>query len=76
MGNLLSDITNGAIPTAFEGGEALWNSVMDNLKSEINDDIWYHGNAVKYPAVVNQPDWNLVKDVLLGNRPISDLGCK
>ena len=75
MGNLLSALTNGYIPTAFDGGEALWESVMDNLMSFVNDDPWYQGNAVKYPKSVNQPNWNEVRDVLEGRMSIADFGC-
>ncbi|MFD2551630.1 hypothetical protein ACFSQP_07365 [Bizionia sediminis] len=32
------------------------------------------GNAT--PITVNRPEWEKVKNVLLGNRPISDLGCE
>ena len=32
------------------------------------------GNATS--ITVNRPEWDKVKNVLLGNRPISDLGCE
>lgn len=60
----------------FDGGYDLWESVMNNLVSFVNDDPWYGGSSFKYPAVSNVEDYQKVKDVLEGNRPISDLGCK
>jgi hypothetical protein len=62
----------GIFPTAFEGADELWNAFQDNLENFIftND-----GQAQKLPSQIDRPDWDKVRDVLEGNRPISDLGC-
>lgn len=54
-------------------GEVLWNKMKQNLKNYLNA----HGGC----AIVNtnnlyRPDWNKVKDVLMGVKPISVLGCE
>ena len=59
-------------PSAFEGGDEFWEDFQDNIQSFINDNA---GQAQKEGTQINRPDWETVKDVLQGNRPISDLGC-
>lgn len=61
--------------TPFQGGDALWTSFQVKLEAFINNPT-NAGVAQKQNPVTARPDWEKVKDVLLGNRPISDLGCE
>ncbi|NQY28324.1 MAG: hypothetical protein HRT69_02525 [Flavobacteriaceae bacterium] len=40
----------------------------------VNDEI-NGGEGEIGQSSINRPQWDHVKDVLLGNKPISDLGC-
>jgi hypothetical protein len=62
-----------AVPTAFEGADELWNAFQDNLESFISTN---DGQAHKLPSQIDRPDWDKVRDVLEGSRPITDLGCE
>jgi hypothetical protein len=57
----------------FNGADALWNSFQEKVQNFTNDNGGV-GNATS--ITVNRPEWDKVKNVLLGNRPISDLGCE
>tara|TARA_B110000503_G_scaffold128217_1_gene198882 strand:- start:501 stop:2321 length:1821 start_codon:yes stop_codon:yes gene_type:complete len=57
---------------AFLGADALWESFQEKLNIFVNDN---GGNSTELSPVINRPDWDKVQDVLLGLRPISDLGC-
>jgi len=57
----------------FFGADALWASFQNKLKEFVNSK---GGNAVINTPVKYRPDWEKVKDVLEGKRPVSDLGCK
>lgn len=61
--------------TPFEGADALWKSWQKNFQNFVNDPK-NGGTAQKVAPVIYRPDWEKVKDVLKGNRPLSDLGCK
>ncbi|MDZ4146790.1 MAG: hypothetical protein U1C58_00755, partial [Flavobacteriaceae bacterium] len=56
----------------FSGADALWLSFQQKVQNftNLNGGI---GN-IALPSI-NRPNWDEVKEVLLGNRPISDLGC-
>ncbi len=50
----------------------LWYTFQENMKDFVNN----NGGAANVGTdSTNRPDWQKVKDVLLGNRPKSDLGC-
>ncbi|WP_417195715.1 hypothetical protein [Bizionia sp.] len=57
----------------FDGADALWSSFQQKVQNFTNNNGGV-GNAT--PITVNRPEWEKVKNVLLGNRPISDLGCE
>ncbi|MEQ9466623.1 MAG: hypothetical protein RLN88_04375 [Ekhidna sp.] len=61
-------------PSAFEGADALWSAFQDNLENYINDPA-NGGQAQKENPQIDRPDWDKVNEVLMGTRPISDLGC-
>ena len=50
----------------------MWYSFQNNMDNFVNNN---GGNSIIKPDIKNRPNWNKVKDVLLGIRPISDLGC-
>lgn len=56
----------------FQDPDNLWNSFQRKIQDFTNDN---GGVGNMAPISTNRPDWDMVKDVLLGNRPISDLGC-
>lgn len=64
-----------ATDTPFEGGDALWTSFQNKLQEFVNNPT-NGGVSQKLSPVKNRPDWEKVKAVLQGSRPISDLGCK
>ena len=52
------------------GANVIYGKKLNNL---VNNN---GGSSMELTAITdNRPDWNKVKDVLLGVRPISDLGC-
>jgi hypothetical protein len=63
------------IQSAYDGGDALWTQFQTNLQTFINKPA-NGGLAQKQTPVISRPDWEKVKAVLRGEKPISDLGCK
>jgi len=59
---------------AFDGGDALWSQFQLNLVSFVNSPV-NGGSSQSLAKVVNRPDWEKVKAVLRGERPIGELGC-
>lgn len=57
---------------AFIGADGLWSSFQEKLNQFVNSN---GGSSNELIPIKNRPDWNKVQDVLLGLRPISDLGC-
>lgn len=59
----------------FENPDALWNSLMQG----IYDYIQANGGQAIEPSEddnkISRVNWMDVKEVLLGNRPITDIGC-
>ncbi len=60
---------------AFEGGDALWKQFQSNLENYINNPS-NGGVAQKLSPTIFRPNWEDVRKVLAGEKPISDLGCK
>ena len=56
----------------FKDPDALWTSFVAKIQAFTNANGGI-GNVA--PISTSRPNWQKVKDVLLGNRPISDLGC-
>ena len=56
----------------FQGADEVWNKMKQNMVNFVNNG---GGTAVGNINEIFRPDWNKVKEVLRGNRPISDLGC-
>lgn len=54
------------------GADNLWRSFQDKLQRFVDNNS---GRAVGTSPIRNRPDWNKVKSVLKGEKPISDLGC-
>ncbi len=58
----------------FDAADALWNSFQKNIEFFTNKNGGSSRLSSKKESI-NRPDWEDVKDVLLGNKPISELGC-
>lgn len=56
----------------FDAADDLWNKMKQNLKNYVNTN---GGSATTNSNIIYRPNWNDVKDVLNGIKPISDLGC-
>lgn len=56
----------------FQKADDLWNNFKQNLAGFVNSN---GGSAIINSNEIYRPDWNKVKQVLRGERPISDLGC-
>ncbi len=56
----------------FYGADNLWESFQQKTKDFINQN---EGVSTILAPIHNRPDWDKIKDVLQGIRPISDLGC-
>lgn len=68
--NTLYIATLGQNP--FFGADALWTSFQNKMNQYIN----YNGGSASINVPIKyRPDWDKVKDILEGVRPISDLGC-
>lgn len=61
--------------TPFEGADALWKSFQQKLQDFVNNPE-NGGAAQKVAPTTYRPNWEKVKEVLNGNRPLSDLDCK
>lgn len=57
----------------FQPADVLWNKMKQNLKNYVNAN---GGSAIVNTNKLYRPDWNKVKDVLMGVKPISVLGCE
>lgn len=58
----------------FAGADSLWESFQEKINDFVNDPA-NGGEGQIGEQSINRPQWNHVEDVLLGRRPISDLGC-
>ncbi|WP_179343270.1 hypothetical protein [Winogradskyella ursingii] len=60
------------ISNAFDGSDELWESFQSKINQfvDIND-----GDSTIIEATKNRPDWDKVQQVLMGELPISELGC-
>ena len=56
----------------FLGADALWYSLQQNMTNFVNSN---GGTSTSEPVIKNRVNWSHVNEVLLGDRPISDLGC-
>jgi len=61
--------------SAFEGADRLWESMQNNLTNYINDEQ-NGGSAAIDSTSTERVNWQDVKDILNGVKPISELGCK
>ncbi len=67
----MSYIVNGG--NAFADADALWYNFQDKLFEFVNEE---QGSSAIIPATTdNRLDWDEVKEVLQGQKPISELGC-
>ena len=57
----------------FFGADKLWASFQKKVEEYTNS---REGSATVKIPILERNDWELVKDVLLGNKPISELGYK
>jgi hypothetical protein len=55
----------------YLGADLLWYAFQTNMNNFVNSN---GGNAYIRTDSKKRTDWNKVKEVLLGNRPISDFG--
>lgn len=56
----------------FSAADEKWNAMQENLKNYIETN---GGVAVINSDNIYRPNWNDIKDVLSGVKPLSDLGC-
>jgi hypothetical protein len=62
-----------ALGNPFFGADALWASFQNKMNQFINNN---NGSATINTPLKYRPDWKKVQEILEGERPISDLGCK
>lgn len=57
-------------------GDCFADNLCESFEQKINQFINNNGGSsgINMP-IHNRPDWDEVKDVLKGNKPIGDLGC-
>jgi len=55
------------------GADNLWKSFQRGVENYVNSN---GGIATKNDPIVARPNWDIVREVLNGSRPISELGCK
>ncbi len=60
---------------AIDGGDELWSTFQNNLELFINNPI-NGGVSQKQTPQIERPNWEDIQDILNGEKPISDLGCK
>lgn len=68
----LQNFLTSTVGNPFLGADILWNSFQNKLSAFVNTN---HGSSVKNQPVFHRVNYNKVKEVLEGSRPISDLGC-
>lgn len=56
----------------FLAADVMWYAFQANMNNYVNSN---GGASTIGTNSKNRPNWNKVRDVLLGERPISDLGC-
>ncbi len=56
----------------FGGSDDLWNNMKESMRLFVNSN---GGAAISNQNVIYRPNWNDIKDVLRGAKPLSDLGC-
>ncbi|WP_452231551.1 hypothetical protein [Lacinutrix sp. MEBiC02595] len=71
---ILSDVAQAMTDTdPFLAADLMWYSLQKNMDNFVNS---YGGaSSIGESITDNRVDWQKVKDVLLGNRPISVFGC-
>jgi len=59
----------------FSSADALWTSFQNKIANFVNE---YQGQATVIAPEIKRPDWQLIKDVLDGKKPLSTLStdCK
>lgn len=71
--DIIEDIGNIVFDgNPFENADNLWDTIQTKLRDYVNSN---GGSAVINTDIFYRTDWNEIKDVLLGNKPLSDLGC-
>ena len=61
------------VANEFKTPDKLWGSFQDGIVSFVEQN---GGSASKQAPVIARPNWNDIKEYLLGNKPLSELGCK
>lgn len=59
---------------AFQGADELWIAFQNNINAFVNNPL-NGGESTIIPPVTNRVNWYIIKDILEGKKPISDLGC-
>lgn len=62
---------------AFSQADSKWSNFQSKIKDFVNNSPLpgNNGESIINTPIKYRPNWDKVKDVLKGNRPISDLGC-
>ena len=71
----LEALAAGAIKNPFEIPDKLWNSFKDGIYNFVNQNGG-SSDTTNVKNSIDRVDWEKIRDVLDGNRPIGDLGCK
>lgn len=70
-----STIAENFMDNPFSGAGALWNSFKEGIYNFTMDNGGSADPVLESDNSINRPDWEKVKEVLEGTKPISDLGC-
>lgn len=63
---------------AFNAADAKWTNFQNKIKDFINSgqsSTGNNGQSIVNTPIKNRPNWSKVQQVLMGQRPVSDLGC-
>ena len=60
---------------AFDDPDALWNSFKTGVHEFVEINGGYSQQPTDFDNSISRPNWDDVRNVLEGNKPISDLGC-
>lgn len=68
----IQEATVGLFTNPFLFADSLWESFQEKTNQFVNSN---GGVSTINTPITNRPNWNIVKEVLEGSRPVSDLGC-
>ncbi|MGB3181719.1 MAG: hypothetical protein WBB45_10035 [Cyclobacteriaceae bacterium] len=66
------DLVTTGFPSPFQGADDFWKPLQMGVVNFVKDN---GGQAVEGTVIKERPDWDKIKEVLEGSRPVSDIGC-